>query len=43
MHDPLPFIRALLRCEGRYGRHAFICHALAGGRSLAEVKDAAGP
>ena len=25
-----------------YGRHTFISHALAGGRSLAEVRDAAG-
>jgi len=25
-----------------HGRHAFISHALAGGRSLAEVRDAAG-
>lgn len=25
-----------------HGRHTFICHALAGGRTLAEVRDAAG-
>jgi len=42
MHDPLPFIRAILRCEGRYSGHAFISHALAGARRLAEVRDAAG-
>jgi integrase len=26
-----------------HGRHTFISHALAGGRTLAEVRDAAGP
>ena len=26
----------------RHGRHTFISHALAGGRTLAEVRDAAG-
>lgn len=26
----------------RHGRHRFISHALAGGRTLAEVRDAAG-
>ncbi len=27
---------------GAYGHHSFVSHALAGGRSLAEVRDAAG-
>jgi integrase/recombinase XerD len=49
-HDPQA-VRATCKVLGRerlagltihHGRHTFISHALAGGRTLAEVRDAAG-
>jgi integrase len=36
LHEPLPGLRL------HHGRHTFVSHALAGGRSLAEVRAAAG-
>ncbi len=43
--DDGSFVQAAARLETptiHHGRHTFISHALAGGRSLAEVRDAAG-